>query len=133
MLTTAVKRYLAIRRAAGFRLRVTEGFLRSYTRFAIGRSETHVRSQTVLEWAAQASSASQRARRLEAVTIFARHARAEDAQHEVPPKGAFPRQDYPTGLSSSQSFRVVNWWSTPRACHPRNHCGRGRIARCFPY
>jgi integrase/recombinase XerD len=95
MLTTAVKRYLAIRRAAGFRLRVTEGFLRSYTRFAIGRSETHVRSQTVLEWAAQAPSASQRARRLEAITIFARHARAEDAQHEVPPKGAFPRQRSP--------------------------------------
>ena len=92
MLTPTIDAYLAIRRSAGFGLRVTEGFLRNYARFATERGETHVREQTALEWAALAPSASQRGRRLEALRIFARHARAEDAQHEVPRQNVFPRQ-----------------------------------------
>jgi integrase len=95
MLMPAIDNYLAIRRAAGFRLRVTEGLLRAYARFAAARGETHVRARTALDWAALAPSASQRGRRLEAVTIFARHAQVEDAQHEVPPQGVFPRQPIP--------------------------------------
>jgi len=92
MLMPAIDAYLAIRRAAGFRLRVTEGFLRNYARFATAHGDTHVRTQTALEWAALAPSASQRGRRLEAVRILARHLQAEDVQHEVPPQGVFPRQ-----------------------------------------
>lgn len=88
----AIDAYLAIRRTAGFGLRVTEGFLRNYARFATARGETHVRAQTALDWAALAASAGQRGRRLEAVRIFARHVQAEDMQHEVPPQGVFPRQ-----------------------------------------
>jgi len=92
MLTPAIDAYLAIRRSAGFGLRVTEGFLRNYARFATARGDTHIREQTTLEWAALAPSASQRGRRLEAIRIFARHAQAEDAQHEVPRQNVFPRQ-----------------------------------------
>jgi integrase/recombinase XerD len=95
MLMSAIDSYLAIRRAAGFRLRVAEGLLRAYARFAAARGEAHVHARTVLDWAALAPSAAQRARRLEVVTIFARHAQAEDAQHEVPPQGVFPRQSLP--------------------------------------
>jgi integrase/recombinase XerD len=95
MLMPAIDSYLAIRRAAGFRLRATEGLLRAYGRFAAPRGETHVRARTALDWAALAPSVSQRGRRLEAITIFARHAQAEDAQHEVPPQGVFPRQSLP--------------------------------------
>ena len=95
MLMPAIDSYLAIRRAAGFQLRVTEGLLRGYARFAAARGETLVRARTALDWAALAPSASQRGRRLEAVTIFARHAQAEDAQHEVPPQGVFPPQRLP--------------------------------------
>jgi integrase/recombinase XerD len=73
MLMPAVDSYLALRRAAGYRLRVAEGFLRHYARFASERGETHLRAQTMLEWAALAPSASQRGRRLEAIAIFARH------------------------------------------------------------
>lgn len=91
MLMPAIDAYLAIRRAAGFQLRVTEGFLRNYARFATAHGDTHVRAQTALEWAALAPSASQRGRRLEAVRILARHLQAEDMQHEVPPQGVFPR------------------------------------------
>ena len=95
MLMPAIDAYLAIRRAAGFQLRVTETLLRNYARFASARGETHVRAQTALEWAALAPSAAQRGIRLEAVTIFARHAQAEDTQHDVPPRGDFPRQRLP--------------------------------------
>lgn len=91
MLMPAIDAYLAIRRAAGFQLRVTEGFLRNYARFATAHGDTHVRAQTALEWAALAPSASQRGRRLEAVRILARHLHAVDMQHEVPPQGVFPR------------------------------------------
>ena len=42
MLTQTIDSYLAIRRPAGFQLRVAEGLLRSYARFAATRGETHV-------------------------------------------------------------------------------------------
>lgn len=87
-----IERYLGIRRVAGFRLRVAEGFLRSYARFASERGEAYVRAQTVLDWVALIPSVSQRGRRLEAVTIFAQYAQAEDTRHEVPPRGIFHRQ-----------------------------------------
>ena len=92
MLTQTIDRYLAVRRAAGFQLRTTEGFLRCYARFAAERGEVHVRAQTALDWAALAPSASQRGRRLEALAIFAQHAQAEDRQHEAPPREVFRRQ-----------------------------------------
>jgi integrase/recombinase XerD len=92
MLTQTIDRYLAVRRAAGFRLRTTEGFLRCYARFAAERGEVHVCAQTALDWVALAPSASQRGRRLEAVAIFAQHAQAEDRQHEVPHRDVFRRQ-----------------------------------------
>lgn len=91
MLMQAVDNYLALRRAAGYRLRTTEGFLCNYARFASERGETHLRAQTMLEWAALAPSASQRGRRLEAIAIFARHVQAEDTRHELPPREVFPR------------------------------------------
>jgi len=95
MLTPTIDSYLAIRRAAGFQLRAAEGLLRNYARFAATRGETHVRARTALDWAALAPTAHQRGRRLEAVTIFARHAQVEDTQHEVPPQGVFRRQRLP--------------------------------------
>jgi integrase/recombinase XerD len=91
MLMPTVDSYLALRRAAGYRLRVAEGFLRHYARFASERGETHLRAQTMIEWAALAPSASHRGRRLEAIAIFARHVQAEDTRHEVPPRNVFPR------------------------------------------
>lgn len=91
MLTNAIDAYLAIRRAAGFELRVTESLLRNYARFAAERNECRVCTRTAIEWAALAPSPHQRARRLEAVTIFSRHVQAEDPRHEVPPTGVFDR------------------------------------------
>ena len=89
MLMEAIDGYLALRRAAGYELEVPEYLLRSFARFACVRGETHVGSQTAIEWASQAPSLNQRDHRLNTVRRFARHVQVEDRRHEVPPRGVF--------------------------------------------
>lgn len=89
MLSRAIDSYLAVRRATGFELVVDAGLLRNFARFATDRAETHVRRQTVIDWAAQAPSPGQRERRLGMVRRFAAHSRAEDAAHELVPRHVF--------------------------------------------
>jgi integrase len=86
MLTTAIDRYLELRRALGYKLATDEVILRSFARYAHGRSQTHVVSQTALEWADRSTTARQRDRRTRAVIGFARFLHAEDARHEFPPR-----------------------------------------------
>lgn len=81
--------YLALRRAAGFKLSGTEGRLRSFVAFATARGDTHVQVATAIEWARAARSAHERYVRLCDLAIFARHVRAEDPGHEVPPPQVF--------------------------------------------
>jgi integrase/recombinase XerD len=92
MLRQSIDAYLALRRAVGFRLTTEEHLLHDFARWASARRETHVRTQTATEWAATARSTWQRERRLRAVAGFARHARAEDLLHEVPPIFVFGRR-----------------------------------------
>jgi integrase len=86
---TAVERYLAIRRAAGFTLSNAEYLLRSYAGFAATQQHTHVRTATTIAWAGQAASVAQRHTRHETVCRFAQYLRVEDARHESPPKDHF--------------------------------------------
>jgi len=92
MLRHSIDAYLALRRAAGFRLETEEHLLHNFARWACERGETHVRTCTATEWAATGRSPWQRERRLRAVAGFARHARAEDPGHEVPPIFVFGRR-----------------------------------------
>ena len=92
MLKTSIDHYLQLRRALGFQLQAEESILHSFARWASQRGEQHVRSQMVTEWAATARSPWQRERRLRTVAAFARHARAEDPRHEVPPTSVFARR-----------------------------------------
>jgi integrase/recombinase XerD len=89
MMTPLLDEYLTLRRAAGFQLRVQEVHLRNFVKFATKRGEVFVRTQSALDWAAQAPSPSQRGNRLDVVRLFARHAKLEDPRHEVPPVGVF--------------------------------------------
>lgn len=50
MLTTAVDSYLAMRRVLGYRLKDTEAILRDFATFADAKHDSHVYTQTVLEW-----------------------------------------------------------------------------------
>ena len=94
---TLVQDYLDLRRATGFKLRATESRLRSFVRAAEARGETHIRTETALAWAATARSAAERHNRLRDLVLFARHMRAEDPTHELPPEHAFPNR-YPARL-----------------------------------
>jgi hypothetical protein len=48
----AVEAYLALRRAAGFGMTNAEYLLRIFACFASERKETHIRTQTAIDWAA---------------------------------------------------------------------------------
>jgi integrase/recombinase XerD len=87
----AVAAYLALRRAAGFQMANAEYLLNSFTRCAAERNETHVRTQTAIDWSALGASAARRGERLKAICRFARHVRAEDDRHELPPANFFGR------------------------------------------
>jgi integrase/recombinase XerD len=89
MLSQLVDSYLELRRSTGFGMRVHEYLLHSFASFAAQRGESHIRSRTAIEWAAQAPSEGQRANRLGMLRVFARFARAEDADHEIPPERVF--------------------------------------------
>lgn len=97
MLMNKVDEYLALRRAAGYALEVPEYHLRNFARFAAERGQTLVRTATAIEWASQAPSLNQREHRLQTISRLARHLRAEDPRHEVPPRGVFrQRRTRPT-------------------------------------
>ena|SRR6516165_3126346 len=85
----AVETYLRLRRSTGFALSNDEYLLASFVRFAGERNEAHIRAQTAIDWAAQGPSAAQRDARLKALCRFARHVRAEDDRHELPPSKYF--------------------------------------------
>ena len=89
MLIAAVETYLAVRRTAGFQLKPTESYLRSFARFATAHGQTHVVTRTVIDWTTTAASEAQRHNRLMAVLRFARFMHAEDPRHELPPEHLF--------------------------------------------
>jgi integrase/recombinase XerD len=92
MLIQAVDTYLAVRRAAGFKLDAVESYLQSYAQFATAEGDTHVATQTAIAWAEQSTSEPQRHNRLSVVIRFARFSHAEDNRHEIPPERVFYRQ-----------------------------------------
>ena len=84
MLTKAVDSYIAMRRAGGFAFQSEGTCLRSFAAFSDAKGHYQVRSDIAVEWARQARSVRQRARRLGVVIRFARYVRAEDPRHELP-------------------------------------------------
>ncbi len=84
MLARSVQSYLALRRAAGFQLRMVGFHLKSFASYADARGQRYVSSKTAIEWARQVPSVHQRARRLADVARFARYMHSEDSRHQVP-------------------------------------------------
>jgi integrase/recombinase XerD len=85
MLERAVESYLSVRQAAGFHLKNAGLRLRCFAAYSDLQGQHYVSSKTAIEWAKQASSSHQRARRLGDVARLARFLHAEDARHEIPP------------------------------------------------
>ena len=71
----AIETYLALRRVTGFAMLNAEYLLKSFAAFAIERGQTHVQTQTAIDWAARGPSVAQRDARLKAVCRFVRHVR----------------------------------------------------------
>jgi len=86
---TAIEAYLTLRRATGFAMSNAEYLLKSFAAFAAGRGQTHVHTQTAIDWATLGPSVAQRDARLKAVCRFVRHVRVDDARHELPPANHF--------------------------------------------
>jgi integrase len=86
MLTSAIDRYLELRRALGHKLETSECHLRSFARYAAPLREDHLTASSALAWASQSTSARQRAKRLTVLIGFARFLHAEDPCHEIPPR-----------------------------------------------
>jgi integrase/recombinase XerD len=106
----AIKTYLALRRATGFAMSSAEYLLKSFAAFAAERGQTHVETQTAIDWAALGPSVAQRDARLRAVCRFVRHVRVEDVGHELPPAnhfGARKRRRPPHIYSADEIGRLV--------------------------
>ena len=91
MIVDAVDRYVALIRAGGGLYNNDARLLADYAAFAQDRGESHVRIQTVLEWARRCSSAAQSRTQLLVVRRFALVAALEDPRHEVPAGDLLPR------------------------------------------
>jgi integrase len=91
MLSDAVNRHIELYRSMGFKYKVQAYMLHSFADFAQGRSEEFVQTDSVLEWAAGASSVRQRHDRLLTVRRLACALNAEDKRHQVPPTDVFGR------------------------------------------
>lgn len=89
MLTQAVDAYLVMRRAAGFKLKTTERYLRYFADFAHARGDTHVQTTSAIEWATQAGTEVERHRRYQCLLQFARFMHIEEPRHEVLPEHVF--------------------------------------------
>jgi integrase len=106
----AVETYLTLRRVTGFAMLNAEYLLKSFAAFAAERGQTHVLTQTAIDWAARGPSVAQRDARLKAVCRFARHVRVEDARHELPPAnhfGARKTRRSPHIYSASEINRLI--------------------------
>ena len=106
----AIETYLTLRRATGFAMSNAEYLLKSFAAFAAERGQTHVQTQTAIDWAALGPSVAQRDARLKAVCRFVRHVRVEDARHELPPAnhfGARKRRRPPHIYSADEIDRLV--------------------------
>jgi len=128
MMTSLLDDYLALRREAGFQLRVQESLLRNFVKFSAVCGDRFVRTQTALNWAALAPSASQRGRRLDVVRIFARHVQIEDSSHEVPPVGVFSSKRLPYRpfiFTADQIRKILEYASSLRpegSLRPWTYC-----------
>ena len=128
MLSALVEPYLTLRRATGFQMKVQAYLLRSFTTFAEARGETHVRTTSASAWAALAPSELQRANRLGTLRVFARFAKAEDPDHEIPPDRVFaPRRarSAPCILSEAQLNALLQRAARlppPQSLRPWTYC-----------
>ena len=91
-LIAEVDRYVALKRALGYKFVDIERMLRSYAGFAAARGDESIRAATAIEWASQAPSPERSCVKLRVVRAFAVALHAEDKRHELPPRNIFGKR-----------------------------------------
>jgi integrase len=93
-LAKALKEYITLRHALGFRLRHATRTLPKFVRFLEGKRKPYITTALALRWAQEKVSASPvtRADRLTMVRRFAAWRSATDPRTEIPPLGLLPRR-----------------------------------------
>ncbi len=88
----SVERYLALRRALGFKLRNETWFLPDFVTFLEAHGTSVITTELALRWAQQPPGGTPYywAKRLSAVRCFAKHHRAFDPRHRGAPSGPHP-------------------------------------------
>lgn len=91
-LREAVRDYLAMRRALGFKLQAVGNGLLDFVTFMEQQRASYITQQLALRWAQQPSTVlpSRWAQRLSYVRGFARHHSATDPRTQIPPEGLLP-------------------------------------------
>jgi integrase len=87
-----INSHVELQHAIGLKYITQNYLLQSFATFAQGKGDTYVRCKTVLEWAIQAQSSTQRRNRLLAIRRFAIAMHAEDKRNEIPPSDVFGRK-----------------------------------------
>ena len=92
-LRQSLEEYLAMRRAAGFALRLTATALNGFVAFAEQQGAELLTTQLALQWAQLpvAAQPAWRACRLDMVRLFATYLSAQEPRTEIPPAGLLPR------------------------------------------
>ncbi|MGH2379824.1 MAG: tyrosine-type recombinase/integrase [Candidatus Limnocylindria bacterium] len=95
-LRAELERYLIIRRALGFKLARAELLLADYLRYLEVIGADAITTENAFAWASLPpnGSSSWWGQRLSVVRAFARHLRAIDPVHEVPPTGLLPARTH---------------------------------------
>jgi integrase len=111
-LRTALKEYLALRRALGFRLRYAGTALPQFVRFAEQQGAAFITTALALQWAQQpvAAQPAHWARRLSMVRLFAQYRSASDPRTEIPPLKLLPhryRRTQPYIYSAREIWRLI--------------------------
>ena len=127
-LIKALDRYLAVRRALGFKLKSQEARLRRFVAFMEARQAENITSHLAVEWAGSQCGPATWSSRLATVRSFARHVALSEPRTEVPPFGVFPPQRRPRPHIYSHA-EVANLLATMPVLHPGGL--QGRTYQCF--
>jgi integrase/recombinase XerD len=112
VLSDDADRYIALRRALGYKLDSAARHLQSFSRFAVERGDKHICTTTALAWVATAGRTQDaRGRCWIDLTLFARFLHAEDAGHEILPSGLFAtrrRRPIPYIYTPDEIVRILD-------------------------
>ena len=111
-LSKALKEYLSLRRALGFKLKEDGRCLAQFVSFLEKKGISHVTTENAVWWAVkpQGAQPAHWARRLRMVRLFAEYLSALDPRTEIPPKNLLPnryRRKPPYIYTDEQVMRLI--------------------------